>query len=567
MSEAPEAARWTQLDLLRRLYEQGVLSEEAYRAQLEELGVDSSGLFDLRGQHVGSQFNIARDYVDQRQVVVEPGASPTALRRAYLHRVAQQTRRLPLAGVDPRAASDEGGGELQLSAVYTALLTPRPETFPKAPSFREGREGEARRLSALEVLNREPHLMLLGEPGSGKSTFVNFVTLCLAGEVLGYEDASLAVLTAPLSAEGRDQEPRPQPWDPGPLLPVCIVLRDLAARGLPDAGESASGDALWAFIGAELGQTLAEYAPHLKAELLERGGLILLDGLDEVPDARHRREQVKRAVQGFAACFPRCRFLVTSRTYAYQRQDWKLDGFAEAVLSPFTLAQIVHFVDGWYAHVGAVRGMAPDDAQGRATLLKTAIERSERLAELAARPLLLTLMASLHAWRGGSLPEKREELYADAVDLLLDQWESPKVVRDANGRPLVRQPSLAEWLKVDRAVVRAELDRLAFEAHRDQPQLVGTADVSQERLVGGLMNVARNPDVKPARLVEYIRDRAGLLAARGEGYTFPHRTFEYTYTFRATLPGEYQVIPTTAHEFYFPEVFGRADGRLFTITE
>jgi len=44
-------------------------------------------------------------------------------------------------------------------------------------------------------------------------------------------------------------------------------------------------------------------------------------------------------------------------------------------------------------------------------------------------------------------------------------------------------------------------------------------------------------------------------------------TYEYTYTFRATQPGEYHVIPTTANEFYFPEVFGRADGRLFTIEE
>jgi hypothetical protein len=27
------------------------------------------------------------------------------------------------------------------------------------------------------------------------------------------------------------------------------------------------------------------------------------------------------------------------------------------------------------------------------------------------------------------------------------------------------------------------------------------------------------------------------------------------------------VIPTSAQEFYFPEVFGRAAGRLFTVTE
>ncbi len=42
-------------------------------------------------------------------------------------------------------------------------------------------------------------------------------------------------------------------------------------------------------------------------------------------------------------------------------------------------------------------------------------------------------------------------------------------------------------------------------------------------------------------------------------------TYEYSYTFRATLPGDYQVIPTVAREFYFPEVFGRSDGRLLSI--
>ena len=62
----------------------------------------------------------------------------------------------------------------------------------------------------------------------------------------------------------------------------------------------------------------------------------------------------------------------------------------------------------------------------------------------------------------GTLPEQREALYADAVDLLLDQWESQKLRRRADGTYEVTEPSLAEWLQVDQQTMRHLLNRLAY---------------------------------------------------------------------------------------------------------
>ncbi len=45
----------------------------------------------------------------------------------------------------------------------------------------------------------------------------------------------------------------------------------------------------------------------------------------------------------------------------------------------------------------------------------------------------------------------------------------------------------------------------------------------------------------------------------------PAGTYEYVYSIRAGLVGEYNVIPPTGYEFYFPEVYGRGAGSSFTI--
>ena len=45
----------------------------------------------------------------------------------------------------------------------------------------------------------------------------------------------------------------------------------------------------------------------------------------------------------------------------------------------------------------------------------------------------------------------------------------------------------------------------------------------------------------------------------------PAGTYEYVYNIRAGLEGVYNVIPTTGQEFYFPEVYGRGAGSVFTV--
>ncbi len=60
-----------------------------------------------------------------------------------------------------------------------------------------------------------------------------------------------------------------------------------------------------------------------------------------------------------------------------------------------------------------------------------------------------------------------------------------------------------------------------------------------------------------------FRDAEAVFFAR----FLPAGTYQYTYTLQANIPGEFQVMPATARQEFFPEVFGRSEGLLFTITE
>jgi formylglycine-generating enzyme required for sulfatase activity len=452
-----------------------------------------------------------------------------ALRRRYLREVWDACFNLKLTTIDIKVAS--GGrevAELELDAVFTdldVLESERGDVMAVAKRRSASKPAaEVKRLPAMAALSRYPKLVLLGDAGSGKSTLVNFVALCLAGDGLGSPEVDLERLGKTWKLQGP--------------VPLRVVLRDYAARGLP------ANKGLWQFVADELGAIATSDGESLAACIrvirgaLDRpnGALLFLDGLDEVPEAQRCRVRLKEKIEQFCRDFPGCRVLVTSRPYAYQDPDAWLTGFEVRTLADFDPKQIQTFVARWYAHVGRRdRALGPTNAERYAAQLKAAVEQNPRLAELAPRPLLLTLMASLHRWReGGSLPEKRQELYEASAGLLLDLWQRPKQAFDTQGRPASIEYDVWRELGIGAEALRAALNQVAYEAHWRHPSLEGTADIRARDLVGILYErsdkskTGKDVGAGERRIVEYVTDRAGLLIEREQGavYTFPHRTFQ-----------------------------------------
>ena len=425
--------------------------------------------------------------------------------------------------IDPRAKQSDGA-QLALQQVFTELDVLSYQKWVEL-SGQIGSEGlidqeKLDREPVLAAISRETHLVLLGQPGSGKSTLVNFISLCLAAEQLGRREVNATAL-------GNQGSTLPS------LLPVRIILRDYAARGL------SQGQDLWTFITAELGRLegggLSVYADHLQEHLQHQGGLLLLDGLDEVPDAHRRREQLRQAVVEFRADFPQVRIVVTSRPYAYTNPDWQLPDFARADLLDFSPDQIASYIDRWYAATGEKDPDLDATRAGQyAAQLKREVESNPNLGELAPRPLLLALMVSLHRWRGGgALPQEREKLYDQSVDLLLDLWQRPKQLYDEQGKAERKETSGLVELGIASADLRNALSKVAFEAHRDQPAVEGAAEIPGRELAAALYDSpGRKEGIVIDRIIRYAEERAGLLEDRGVDskgrrvHAFPHRTFQ-----------------------------------------
>ncbi len=462
----------------------------------------------------------------------------------YLGRVMGDCKGLEWLNLMGKEGSDIPA--IGLDSIYTALLT---DTLAAQEGELRLREKREECLSALDVLNKQSRLVITGDPGSGKSALVNYLSLCLSGELLGNEHVNLQALTEPLpdrdgepqsqeiESEGQDkpeQKEIRQVWDHIDLIPLRIILRDFAASSyFPDDNAHADACQMMDFIQSDLKKASIDYFDILKARLRLGKALVMFDGLNEVPQAGNKRKQLKACIEGFSKSYSDCRILVTCRPYAYQDTQWQLDGFSESKLRKFHKGQIIRFIRQWYLKSPEFDA---EKAQTRSEKLRQTIFKRHALIDLAERPLLLSLIAYLHGKRH-QLPERRADLYERLLELLIDEWEKARFKSvDADSARGIQQYSLAEFLDIGQDTIRLVLERLAFQAHANQAikNDTKTADISSKDLTHQLYCAARanGKEVKLGQLYEYLRDRVGILCQRGGKneedavYTFPHRSFQ-----------------------------------------
>ncbi|MEW6494547.1 MAG: HEAT repeat domain-containing protein [Cyanobacteriota bacterium] len=336
-------------------------------------------------------------------------------------------------------------------------------------------------LKLIEDGQTYPYLVILGDPGSGKSSLVQYIALQWAATAI--EDSS------------------------SPPLPLLIELRRYVQNWDKQKCQN-----FVEFCQQSHGFIYPLHPQQLEERLRTGEVFVLFDGLDEVFEAS-KREEVITEIICFTQDYPQVRVLVTSRVIGYQPQRLRDKKFRHFMLQDLELEQIQAFLTRWHE----LAFDADEERKKKQERLQQAIEESLAIRQLGGNPLLLTMMAILN--RNQELPRNRAELYSQASKVLLQQWDVEK--------SLIQKDAITIDFKDKQAMLR----RVAYQMQGNDKGLAGNL-INAENLEGILTAyLEKNLDINDPRanaksIVKQLRERNFILCFLGaDYYAFVHRTF------------------------------------------
>jgi predicted MPP superfamily phosphohydrolase len=366
-----------------------------------------------------------------------------------------------------------------------------PELF--VPLRFEGRRGQGEEHSKdwttpnlFELLTDGGRVVVLGDPGSGKTTLCRFAAVVLAGEA---------------TVEGIDIGKD--------VLPLFLPFREyvLERREKPELG-------LVEFLTAQAsGHLQVPVSRTFLEEALDDGrAVLLLDGLDEVGSATER-EKMRGSVEAFCRLYPKVASLVTSRVAGYDDAPlprYARGGFVHLVLAPFSDEDLKTFVSHWYGVQDPENPVVRE--RGIADLL-AAFDASPPVQELARNPMLATLIALVHRYEA-HLPGERAALYDICVKTMLETW------------PEDRRTTFKE---IDGRLQRSYLETLAYRMQCSRTKGQREVTIKRDALVKtleGIVYERKGPSASAdfvERWVRFLEHGSGLLVEQRPGvFAFFH---------------------------------------------
>jgi len=478
----------------------------------QQIDNHTNSVFDQNSQVVNTQINVAHTYVAASKV------NPDTNRHAYLNYVRRKSENVPVTGLNlslnvsnPNLVRNQ---QIRLIQTYIDLETNTisERIVPYASQWQDELRDwigdysvvKTHRITALEAVIHANRIVLLGAPGSGKTTFLRYLSLCLASAQIEGEGEWTRYLAG---------------WDVNnwKLTPVFISLREFN-RWLKRRSSVGNAKLIWDYLKELLDNLgVPDFFNELQQDIYEKKAIILLDGLDELDLAR--REIIHDAITNLCETCD-SKFVITCRTLTFLDPRWNLKGFTSFELAPLNEKQIDLYVSLWHKELintGAVKEIAARELEAR---FKETL-RSSDLWDMASNPLLLSSMILVHTHEG-FLHQTRALLYEDCVDLLLWQWEELKI-------PNI---GMAELVGISTLLHKAGLQKIDFKQvcwkisyHLLKEQL---DDISIQDLVEAFRQIHPSREWGWAsEIVTLVQERAGLIIEHLPGrFGFPHRTFQ-----------------------------------------
>jgi predicted NACHT family NTPase len=374
---------------------------------------------------------------------------------------------------------------------------PKKECFPEgltAEDLKRAKESYYSKdpKAVLDVVSdeRNKYIVILGDPGSGKSTLTKYIILSVL-QINNDERLSIFFNS---------------------YLPLRVELREFAG-----------------LCADEKHITFLDYFQHLAetegynlikmdvTNYLKNNGksIVIFDGLDEILDPREW-ERINHMIVGFTLDYPKVRIIVTSRIVGYKRKILDDADFVHFTLQDFEKEQIETFLDRWYPFVVDER-----EIDNRKSSIIKAFKDAPSIRQLAGNPLLLTIMAIIGKHQ--ELPRERWKLYDHAAGVLVENWEVNKYLKKSSVD--------ADFIGEDDK--KELLMKIAFKMQSSPKGLTGNfihRKILQKEIETYLQNRYKKDPSEAKHTAELIIDqlweRNFILCLYGaDFYGFVHRTF------------------------------------------